>query len=57
MKKTTFFALSVILLLLIITGCSAKKDITIAAFLSLSGDLASFGKSAQAGCEIAEKDI
>jgi branched-chain amino acid transport system substrate-binding protein len=57
MKKIAIFALSFILLLLIIAGCSAEKDITIAAFLSLSGDLASFGKSAQAGCKIAEKDI
>ncbi len=57
MKKIVIFTLSFILLLLIIAGCSAKKDITIAAFLSISGDLASFGRSAQAGCEIAEKDI
>jgi len=55
MKK--IFILTLLLLLLIVAGCSNKKEITISALLTLSGDLSSFGSSAKAACEIAEKDI
>lgn len=55
MKKIIIFNL--LLLLLIFAGCSTKKDITIGALLSLTGDLSSFGTSVKVACEIAEQDI
>ncbi|MBN2017894.1 MAG: ABC transporter substrate-binding protein [Candidatus Cloacimonetes bacterium] len=55
MKK--IFIISFVLLIIIISGCTSKKEITIAALLSLTGDLSSSGLSAQAACEIAERDI
>ncbi|HHE40485.1 MAG TPA: ABC transporter substrate-binding protein [Candidatus Cloacimonetes bacterium] len=55
MKK--IIILSLLLLLLIFAGCSSKKDITIGALLSLTGDLSSFGTPVKVACEIAEKDI
>lgn len=55
MKKSVILIL--LLLLLIFAGCSTKKDITIGALLSLTGDLSSFGTPAKAACEIAERDI
>lgn len=55
MKK--IFIISTVLLLVIISGCTSKNEITIAALLSLTGDLSSYGISAQAACKIAENDI